>query len=164
MSPAPLAVIGQLRQGRMQALRLCRPPMCILVRFGCRTPGRGARHGAIATAPCAPRGRAARWARTGQPNCSRWRSPGTRRGVRALLPSAGSLAEDSLPGTSGGATALMGAAAGGHEAVVALLLECGADASRRDTPGRSAAYARAAGHPHLAERLDTVVDVEKTMR
>jgi hypothetical protein len=58
-----------------------------------------------------------------------------------------------------------GAAAGGHEAVVALLLECGADASRRDTRGRSAAaYARAAGHPHLAERLDTVVDVEKTMR
>jgi Ankyrin repeat len=84
--------------------------------------------------------------------------------VRALLPPAGGLAGDDLPGTPGGATALMGAAAGGHEGVVALLLQCGADPSRRDLQGRSAAaYARAAGHPHLAERLDTVVDIEKTM-
>jgi hypothetical protein len=53
---------------------------------------------------------------------------------------------------------------GGNEAAVELLLQCGADPSRRDTRGRSAAaYARAGGHPHLAERLDTVVDIEKTM-
>jgi ankyrin repeat protein len=85
--------------------------------------------------------------------------------VRALLPSAGSLSEDDVPSIPGGMTALMGAAAGGCEAVVALLLQCGADPSRRDTQGHSAAgYARAAGHPHLAELLDTVVDLEKTMR
>ena len=36
--------------------------------------------------------------------------------------------------------------------------------SRRDLRGRSAAaYVRAAGRPHLAERLDTVVDTEKTI-
>jgi hypothetical protein len=84
--------------------------------------------------------------------------------VRALLPPAGNREEDGLPSTPGGATALMGAAAGGHESMVSLLLQCGADPSRRDTRGRSAAaYARAAGHPHLAERLGTVVDLEKTI-
>jgi len=78
--------------------------------------------------------------------------------LRALLPSPGKL------DTSDGLTALMGAAAGGNESAVELLLQCGADPARRDTRGRSAAaYARAAGHPHLAERLDTIVDIEKTM-
>jgi hypothetical protein len=58
----------------------------------------------------------------------------------------------------------MAAAAAGHEAVVELLLDRGADPSRRDCKDRSAAaYAREAGHAHLAERLDTVVDQEKTI-
>jgi ankyrin repeat protein len=84
--------------------------------------------------------------------------------VRALLPPWGDPAEDGAPAMPGGVTPLMAAAAGGHEAVVELLLACGADPARRDCRGRSAAaYARAAGHPHLAERLDTVVDQEKTI-
>ena len=84
--------------------------------------------------------------------------------LRALLPAPGNLREESQPDLLGSMTALMGAAAGGNEAAVELLLQCGADPSRRDTRGRSAAaYARAAGHLHLAERLDTVVDIEKTM-
>ncbi|MGG5819112.1 ankyrin repeat domain-containing protein [Falsiroseomonas sp. HW251] len=58
----------------------------------------------------------------------------------------------------------MAAAGHGHEAVVELLSERGADASRRDARGRSAAdHARAAGHQHLAERLDAIVDREKTL-
>jgi Ankyrin repeats (3 copies) len=84
--------------------------------------------------------------------------------VRALLPPAGIPEEDGPPDEAGGMTPLMAAAAGGHEAIVALLLECGADPARRDRQGRTAAaYARAAGHVHLAERLDTVVDKEKTI-
>jgi hypothetical protein len=35
---------------------------------------------------------------------------------------------------------------------------------RRGVMRSAAAYARAAGHPHLAERLDTVVDKEQTLR
>lgn len=58
----------------------------------------------------------------------------------------------------------MAAAAGGHEEMVELLLQCGADAARRDARGRSAAWhARTAGHSLLAERLDGVVDKEKTI-
>lgn len=80
--------------------------------------------------------------------------------LRALLP-ARAAPEDTLPD---GVTPLMLAAACGHEHVVELLLQCGADPSRRDRYGHSAAaYARQAGHPHLAERLDTVVDQEKVM-
>ena len=46
--------------------------------------------------------------------------------------------------------------------MVELLLNYGADPSLRDEQGRSAAaHARAAGHTHLAERLDTVIDQEK---
>jgi Ankyrin repeat len=61
-------------------------------------------------------------------------------------------------------TPLMAAATCGNETVVETLLQCGADPARRDTAGRTAAaYARAAGHPHLAARLDTVVDQERTM-
>jgi hypothetical protein len=64
----------------------------------------------------------------------------------------------------GALTPLMIAAAGGHEAVVEMLLRCGADPARRDTRGRSAAfYARTAGYPALAKRLDIVVDQEKTI-
>jgi ankyrin repeat protein len=56
----------------------------------------------------------------------------------------------------------MAAASGGHDAMVELLLQRGADPARRDRRGRSAAfYARVAGHPYLAARLDTVVDVER---
>jgi uncharacterized protein len=84
--------------------------------------------------------------------------------VRALLPPCGDPAVDGPPAAPGGLTPLMIAAAGGHEAVVELLLRCGADPTRRDTRGRSAAfYARAAGHPDLAKRLDTVVDQEQTI-
>jgi hypothetical protein len=85
--------------------------------------------------------------------------------VRAMLPPVGIAEEDGPPGEVDGLTPLMAAAAGGHEAIVELLLERGADPARRDGQGRAAAaHARAAGHVHLAERLDTVVDQEKTMR
>ncbi len=85
--------------------------------------------------------------------------------VRVMLPPCGNPAEDGSGAATGGVTPLMAAAAGGHVPVVELLLRCGADPARRDWQGRSAAFhARAAGHPHLAERLDTVVDQEKTIR
>jgi G protein-coupled receptor kinase interactor 1 len=62
-------------------------------------------------------------------------------------------------------TPLMAAAAAGREAAVELLLECGCEAESRDPDGRTAAwYARQAGHHHLAERLDTVVDQARTLR
>ncbi len=84
--------------------------------------------------------------------------------LRTLLPPCGDPAEDGTPTAPGGETPLMAAAASGHEAVVELLLRCAADPTRRDVRGRTAAfYAREAGHPHLAERLDTVVDLEKTL-
>lgn len=77
--------------------------------------------------------------------------------VRALVPMCGADCLEGPPGAP--ATPLMAAAAGGHAAVVEALLRRGADASRRDRRGHSAAwFARAAGHHHLAERLDTVVD------
>ena len=84
--------------------------------------------------------------------------------VRALLPPCGYPARDgaAIRAATGGVTLLMAAAAGGHDAMVELLLQRGADPVRRDRRGRSAAfYARRAGHPHLAARLDTVVDVER---
>ena len=84
--------------------------------------------------------------------------------VRALVPCAGIPEEDGAPDAPGGVTPLMAAAAGGHEAVVEVLLACGADAARCDARGRrAAAYARAAGHPCLAKRLDTVVDKDQTI-
>jgi len=84
--------------------------------------------------------------------------------VRTLLPPCGDPAEDGVPDAPDGITPLMAAAAGGHEAIVELLLRCGADAARRDARGRSAAHhARAAGHLLLAERLDGIVDKEKTI-
>ncbi|TCZ66081.1 ankyrin repeat domain-containing protein [Roseicella aquatilis] len=61
-------------------------------------------------------------------------------------------------------TPMMAAAACGHEAAVEMLLQGGADPARRDAAGRTAAaYARDGGHPHLAARLDTVVDQERRM-
>jgi hypothetical protein len=46
-----------------------------------------------------------------------------------------------------------------------LLLEHGADPTRRDKAGRSAAaHARATDRLHLEERLHTVADKEETMR
>jgi hypothetical protein len=82
--------------------------------------------------------------------------------LRELLPPTGDPAEDGPLGVPDCVTPLMAAAACGHEEVVEYLLQCGADPSRRDRRGRSAAYyARCNGHPHLAERLDTVVDKEK---
>ena len=84
--------------------------------------------------------------------------------VRALVPCAGIPEEDGPPDAPGGITPLMAAAAGGHEAVVEVLLACGADASKRDAKGRrAAAHARAGGHPCLAKRLDTVVDKDETI-
>lgn len=84
--------------------------------------------------------------------------------LRRLLPPCGEREKaQSLPGGYP-VTPLMAAAAAGHEEVVALLLECGCDAERRDPAGRTAAfYARRSGHHHLAERLDTVVDKDKTI-
>jgi ankyrin repeat protein len=85
--------------------------------------------------------------------------------LRRLLPPTGDPAEDDAPGMPDGPTPLMAAAACGHDAAVALLLQTGADPARRDARGRTAAaYARAAGHPHLAARLDTVVPATETMR
>jgi ankyrin repeat protein len=82
--------------------------------------------------------------------------------LRALLPLCGDPVENGAAAVTGGVTLLMAAAASGHEAMVELLLERGEDPARRDRRGRSAAfYARAAGHPCLAARLDTVVDVER---
>ena len=84
--------------------------------------------------------------------------------VRALVPGAGSPEEDGAPDAPGGVTPLMAAAAGGHVEVVEVLLARGADVTKRDAQGRSAAaHARDAGHAHLAERLDTVVDKDQTI-
>ncbi len=84
--------------------------------------------------------------------------------VRTLLPPYGDPVVDGPPAAPGGLTPLMIAASGGHEAVVEVLLACGADPAQRDARGRSAAfYARAAGHPDLAKRLDILVDQEKTI-
>ena len=84
--------------------------------------------------------------------------------VRALLPPAGNPEEDGPPDAPDGVTPLMAAAAGGHEAVVEVLLACGADASKRDAKGRrAAAHARAAGHAQLAQRLGMVVDKDQTI-
>jgi ankyrin repeat protein len=86
-------------------------------------------------------------------------------GVRARLSPAGEALDNCPSNLPNGLTPLMAAAACGREDVVELLLHCGADPTRRDMRGRSAAaYARASGHPHLAQQLDTVVDQEKTMR
>ena len=84
--------------------------------------------------------------------------------LRTTLPRTGDPAEDGPLDMLRGMTPLMVAAAFGNEAMVELLLLAGADPARRDAGGRTAAaYARAAGHPHLAARLDTVVDKEKTV-
>ncbi len=83
--------------------------------------------------------------------------------LRALLPVAGDVAAFAAP--DGGVTPMMAAASGGHEAALELLLQRGSNPARRDVRGRSAAaYARAAGHTHLAARLYGVVDQEKTLR
>ena len=84
--------------------------------------------------------------------------------VRALVPGCGCPEEDGAPDAPGGITPLMAAAGRGHEAVVEVLLACGADAAKRDTRGRrAAAHARAGGYPCLAKRLDTVVDKDQTI-
>ena len=82
--------------------------------------------------------------------------------LQMLLPAAGDVTSF---GAAADVTPLMAAASGGHESVVELLLQRGSNPTRRDANGRSAAaYARAAGHRHLAERLDHVVDLDKTLR
>jgi ankyrin repeat protein len=84
--------------------------------------------------------------------------------LRTMLPPTGDPAEDGSPDMLRGVTPMMVAAAFGNEAMVELLLLHGADPARRDAKGRTAAaYARAAGHPHLAARLDTVVEKENTI-
>ncbi len=89
----------------------------------------------------------------------------TRDGARVQPPPVGDPAGAGSPGTLDSMTELMIAAAGGDEATIELLLLSGADPARRDVGGRTAAaYARVAGHPHLAARLDTVVDKERTIR
>ncbi len=82
--------------------------------------------------------------------------------LRALLPVAGDPTAFAAPD---GVTPMMAAASGGHEAAVELLLQRGSNPARRDARGRSAAaYARAAGHTHLAARLYGVMDLDKTLR
>jgi ankyrin repeat protein len=84
--------------------------------------------------------------------------------VRKLLGNPGGRLVDGPPDAPCGVTPLMAAAAAGASAIVELLLDHGADPARRDCAGRSAAaYARGAGHTHLAEQLDIIVDKEKTM-
>src|SRR5215204_6219314 len=84
--------------------------------------------------------------------------------IRALVPCCGSPEEDGPPDAPGGITPLMAAAAAGYEAVVEVLLACGADAAKRDARGRrAAAYACGGGHASLAKRLDTVVDKDETI-
>jgi uncharacterized protein len=62
-------------------------------------------------------------------------------------------------------TALMEAAADGHDDIAALLLEHGADPSLRDHDGRDAvAHARANGHAALAARLGGGAAAERTPR
>src|SRR3712207_925552 len=85
--------------------------------------------------------------------------------LRRLLPPTGDPAQDGVFGGPDFVTPLMAAACCGNEAAVELLLQTGADPARRDVRGRTAAaYARASGHPHLAARLDTVVEKENTIR
>jgi ankyrin repeat protein len=84
--------------------------------------------------------------------------------VKALLARSDEMAIDGAPDAPCGLTPLMAAAAAGRDAIVELLLQRGADPTRRDCEGRSAAdHARGANHPHLAERLDTVEDKEQTI-
>ena len=89
--------------------------------------------------------------------------------LRTMLPPASDPVEDGPLDMLRRVTPLMGAAAFGNEAMVEQLLLHGADparrdATRRDAAGRSVgAYARAAGRPHLAARLDTVVEKENTI-
>jgi hypothetical protein len=84
--------------------------------------------------------------------------------VRELLRQPGESVVDGPRDAPCGVTPLMAASAAGAAAIVELLLDHGADPARRDCAGRSAAaYARGAGHTHLAERLDIIVDKEKTM-
>jgi ankyrin repeat protein len=85
--------------------------------------------------------------------------------LQAMMADTCDAPEDGVHEPSHHITSLMIAAACGNEAVVGMLLQCGVDPACRDEKGRTAAaYARASGHPHLAVRLDTVVDQEKTMR
>jgi ankyrin repeat protein len=81
--------------------------------------------------------------------------------LKKLLPAEGDLAAFDGPN---GVALLMAAASMSHKAALKLLLEHGSNPSRRDAEGRSAAaYARSAGHAHLAARLDAVVDQEQTI-
>lgn len=81
--------------------------------------------------------------------------------LKKLLPAAGDPTPFHGPER---VTPLMVAARAGHEAVVELLIERSSNPCRRDAQGRDAAdYARNAGHPHLAARLDGVVNQEQTI-
>jgi hypothetical protein len=82
--------------------------------------------------------------------------------LRRLFSGEERMAVDLGPGAEPRETPLMAAAAAGQEKAVAFLLQAGADPSRRDPSGRSAAeLARAAGHVALAERLELSTDQEK---
>jgi hypothetical protein len=86
-------------------------------------------------------------------------------GLRRLISgSEEPMALDLGPGAEARETPLMAAAAAGQQAAVAWLLEAGADPSRRDAQGRSAAdLAREAGHAALASKLDLPTDQEKVV-
>ncbi len=65
----------------------------------------------------------------------------------------------------GDTTALMLAAAAGHDEMVALLLQYGADPARCDAAGRTAAdHAQAHGHVLLASQLATDGQMELVLR
>ena len=67
--------------------------------------------------------------------------------------------------TPQGSTPLMRAAARGDATEAERLIADGADPSARDAAGRTAAdHARAGGHSSLAERLETTLDQEQTLR
>ncbi|MEN0074806.1 MAG: ankyrin repeat domain-containing protein [Paracraurococcus sp.] len=84
--------------------------------------------------------------------------------LRQLLDAAGGPTMVERLDLPGRMTLLMAAAACGNAAAVDLLLEGGADPARRDADGHTAAaHARRGGHPHLAARLDTVVDQERRL-
>jgi ankyrin repeat protein len=83
--------------------------------------------------------------------------------LRLLLDSGGIRPAEEDPDNA--PTALMEAAASGEAEAAALLLQHGADPSRRDPEGRTAAdYAQENGHPDLAQRLRPDTEAERNLR
>ena len=83
-------------------------------------------------------------------------------GVRRLAAGTPGLLDEAGPD---GRTPLMLAAAAGADEMVALLLELGADASRRDGEGRTAAdMAFQSGHADLGQRLGPDAEADRFLR